>query len=161
MAYIDLKCRNAVGGLISLVGIVIVFGVASFAFLDINTEHVKFVNTSVTLNEKISDKNSEHLNFTSISKPTSTTYQVTVENIGNQKSTFNSYVIIKNDDSVDGFGYDDDIISGTSSIKTGSTESFTISNENISANDKSILLTTNTGKLCVMPASLSGNGRVC
>lgn len=90
--------RRAVGGLISLIALIIVFGIASLAFLEINTTHADFVLNSITVNEKQFGKIKEQLNFTVTNS--STNYTVDVANLWNDQSTLESYLAKNSNDKI-------------------------------------------------------------
>lgn len=56
-----MKSRRAVGGLISLIGLVVVFGIVAVAFLSLNTYQASLFVTQQHLNELQHDRNSEKL----------------------------------------------------------------------------------------------------
>jgi len=143
--------RRGVGGLISLVALVIVFGIAAIAFLDINAIQTSLVNTSVDINKIMTDKNNERLNFT-VTSPNSTSYQVNVANLWSERTELNSYLVVKDNGTSKTQGYLND------AFKAGEQSTFTIT-VNDKTNDKNIIFLTNTGKKCVIPPT--ANGRIC
>jgi len=142
-----LQNRRAVGGLISLIGIVIVFGITSVAYLELSSSQTNLINTSINANQKISDRNNERLNFTAITSPGS----VTVNNLGSETVIIHSF-ITKNGKSLVGKSkIDTKIFAGDSKIISGVTGS-------ANSNDK-IIFITSLGKKCMVSEGVSF--RVC
>jgi hypothetical protein len=54
-----MKARRAVGGLISMIGLLVVFGVIGVAFLSLNTQQTSLFSTQQRLNELQHDRNLE------------------------------------------------------------------------------------------------------
>ncbi len=75
-----------------MIGLVIVFGIASAAFLQINSAQQSFVASSVDVNKIILDKNNQRLNFTIKSELSS--YKIGVNNTSSQTISLDSYLLI-------------------------------------------------------------------
>ncbi|MGI0010601.1 MAG: hypothetical protein ACREAE_04290 [Nitrosopumilaceae archaeon] len=145
----NMKSRRGVGGLVSLIALVIVFGIASLAFLDINSNQTDLVNTSIKINKKMTEKHNESLNFTT-TKPTDTSYQITARNLWSETTKITSYVVIKTDSKVSALGYLNNKI-----VKAGAQSTFTINDPKGTINDQNIILLTDNGKKCVLPVTVS------
>lgn len=144
----DFKNRRAVGGLISLIGIIIVFGIASVAFLELSSSQARLVNTSIFSSQRISDQNNEQFNFTSILDGT-TKYDIQVENIGSNPSTVHSFLIDRNKSLIGKGELDVSILPGeTVSMSTVLSSGTTI------PIDDNIIFSTLSGKKCVIPADV-------
>lgn len=154
--------RRAVGGLISMIGIIAVFGIASAAFIELNSLQASFVNTSITVNKLVTEKNNERINFTIIRTPFENgnkNYTINSTNIGSVKSTINSYILV-DADSVNNTNYLDSITATPGKNFTqfnvtlsGTPTSFPDGAENI------IIFLTDFGKKCTVPGDVSF--RVC
>lgn len=144
-----MKNRRGIAGLISLIAIVIVFGIASVAFLDINSNQTDLVDTSIKINKKMTERHNESLNFTT-TKPTDTSYQITARNLWGENTKITSYVVIKTDNKVSALGYLNNKI-----VKAGTQSTFTINDPKGTATDQNIVLLTDNGKKCVLPVSVS------
>ena len=145
-----LEKRRAVGGLISLIGIVIVFGITSVAYLELSSSQTNLINTSINANQKISDKNNERLNFTAIT-PQINNFDVTVNNLGSETVIIHSFITKNSNSLVGKKEINTKILAGDSKIISdviGST----------SSNDK-IIFITSLGKKCMV--SEGGSFRVC
>lgn len=138
-----LKNRQAVGGLISLIGLVVVFAISSVAYLEINSTQSNFISNSIQINQLISDRNQESLNFTDI-KNNNTHYNVTITNIGSEPIIIDSY-LVRNDTSLSGKG-----IIGIK-IQSGDESLTSISANTPDASTDKIVFVTELGKKCVMP----------
>lgn len=149
---IRLTKRRAVGGLISLIGIIIVFGIVSVAYLELSSAQTSLINTSLVSSQKISDKNNSRLNFTNI-VVASDKYNITVDNIGSDSITIHSYIVEKNNRIIDKGEINSSINAGITG--TISTNSFTTPEQ---ASD-TILIMTSHGKKCSIPADVSY--RIC
>ena len=148
-----IKKRRAVGGLISLIGLIVVFGVVSVAYLQLTSSQTEVSKTSFAISQKISDRNMERLNFTSISN-NSTHYFLEVENLGSKTAILNSF-LIQNSTSISG--------KGELGIKLFAAEKtitpiFLVSSLPNPSDDK-IILITDLGKKCVIPGD--GGFRLC
>ena len=145
-----LEKRRAVGGLISLIGIVIVFGITSVAYLELSSSQTSLITTSMDTNQKISDRNNESLNFTNI-VPSGDNFDVTVDNLGSETVIVHSFVT-KNDASLVGKNeIDVKIFAGdqqTITDVTGSPDT-----------DDKIIFITSLGKKCIISEGV--NFRVC
>lgn len=140
--------RRGVGGLVSLIALVIVFGIASLAFLDINSNQTNLVNTSIKLNKKMTDRNNESLNFTTV-HPNATSYQITVRNLWSETTKLTSYVVIDNANKVTAFGYQNDV------VKAGAQSTFVINDPKGTTIDQNIVFLTDNGKKCVIPVTVA------
>lgn len=146
-----LKKRRAVGGLISLIGIVIVFGITSVAYLELSSSQTNLINTSINANQKISDRNNQSLNFTSIIAGASK-YTVSVDNLGSETTTIHSQ-ITKNGKTVVGKEeLNDKIFAGTNKDVIVNLDSGPLSGDKI-------IFITSLGKKCIVPEGVSF--RVC
>lgn len=136
-----LQKRRAVGGLISLIGIVIVFGVTSVAYLELSSSQTSLINTSISTNQKISDRNNERLNFTAII-PNMNNFDVTINNLSSETVVIHSS-ITKNSNSLVG--------KKEINTKIFAGDSKTISNipGSVNQNDKMIFITS-LGKKCTV-----------
>lgn len=145
-----LEKRRAVGGLISLIGIVIVFGITSVAYLELSSSQTNLINTSINANQKISDRNNEKINFTNI-VPNVNNFDITIDNLGSETVIIHS-LIVKNDTSlVEKKEINKKIFAGGPTITEnviGSADS----------NDK-IIFITSLGKKCIVSEGVSF--RVC
>ena len=90
----EFKKRRAVGGLISLIGIIVVFGISSVAYLEISSSQTNLINQSLEANQKISDKNNARLNFTEPLLNWNGTHNLLpIDNIGSDTITIHSYIV--------------------------------------------------------------------
>ena len=145
-----LEKRRAVGGLISLIGIVIVFGITSVAYLELSSSQTNLINTSINANQKISDRNNERLNFTNIA-PSGNNFDITVDNLGSETVIIHSFVT-KNDTSLVG---ENEI-----NVKIFAGEQQTVQDVTGSLDtDDKIIFITSLGKKCIVPEGVSF--RVC
>ncbi len=145
----NLKKRRAVGGIISLIGLIIVFGIVSIAYLELSSAQTNLISTSLVANQKVSDKNNAKLNFTAIS-PGGNNYDLTVENIGSDVITIHSYIVSNATKGVIGTG-EIDVIINPGKNKLVSTNSLS----EIPLSSDTVLIVTNLGKKCVVPAGVS------
>lgn len=152
---INFKKRRAVGGLISLIGITLVFGIASVAYLELSSSQTNLINTSLVTNQKISDKNNARLNFTST--PTlngGNQYVLPINNIGNDPVSIQSYIVYNRTHDI--------IVKGekNTSINVGNAISFVTDAIDLADSDSDVvLIITDIGKKCVIPADVSY--RIC
>jgi archaellum component FlaF (FlaF/FlaG flagellin family) len=145
-----LEKRRAVGGLISLIGIVIVFGITSVAYLELSSSQTNLINTSINANQKISDRNNERLNFTNIA-PSGNNFDITVDNLGSETVIIHSFVT-KNDTSLVG--------KNEINVKIFAGEQQTVQDVTGSLDtDDKIIFITSLGKKCIVPEGVSF--RVC
>lgn len=150
----SLKKRRAVGGLISLIGIIVVFGIASVAYLEISSAQTNLINKSLVANQKISDKNNARLNFTNILPNVSGSdqYELTIDNIGSNAVSIHSYIIDRNN-----------VIIGkgeiNSSINAGNGKTIFTDTFDIDPTSDVIIIVTDLGKKCIVPADVSY--RIC
>ena len=86
-----LKKRKAVGGLVSLIGLIVVFGIASIAYLELSSSQTSLINTSFSISQKIADKNNQRLNFSSITTGGSS-YTINIENLGSETVSIHSQI---------------------------------------------------------------------
>ncbi|MBI5378281.1 MAG: hypothetical protein HZA82_06625 [Thaumarchaeota archaeon] len=143
--------HRGVGGLISMIGLVIVFGIASAAFLQINATQQSFVASSININKVILDKNNQRLNFTITSVPP-TSYKIGVNNTSSQTIFFDSYLLV-NSTGIRQAKYLDG-----KNITAGKSFQFDI---NLTPNgaDKHIIFVTDLGKKCLVPIGV--DFRIC
>jgi hypothetical protein len=145
--------RRAIGGLISLIGIIVVFGITSVAYLELSSSQTRLINTSILTNQRMSDQTNEHLNFTSITSM-GIDYDIQVENIGSKPITIHSFIIDRNKSLVGKGEIDSKIQPGdVGNISTGLISGTPISNED------NLIFTTSFGKRCIIPADVSF--RIC
>lgn len=83
-----MKRRRGVGGLISLIGLIAVFGIVATAFVELSLGQADLMNTTVDVNKFLIDKNNELLNFTIGNN------NVTVQNLWSKSSTINCYLLV-------------------------------------------------------------------
>lgn len=147
-----LQKRKAVGGLISLIGIIIVFGITSVAYIELSSSQTNLINSSLNANQKISDRNNERLNFTSILSGGST-YSTTVYNLGSDTITIHSQ-ITERANAV--FGKEEI----NKKIHAGSSELITVNLDGTPLSTDKTMFITNLGKKCLVPI-VDGSFRVC
>lgn len=138
--------RRAVGGLISLIGIIVVFGVVSVAYLELSSAQTNFINTSLLSNQKISDKNNAMLNITDIA--TSGKYDIIIDNMGSDPVTIHSYLVKRDNSIIDKAEVDTLIPAADDDVV--STNSFTTQ-----PSSDTLLIITVDGKKCSIPADVS------
>lgn len=143
--------RRAVGGLISLIGIMVVFGIVSVAYLELSSAQTNLINTSLISNQKISDKNNARLNFTDISVD-GNAYDITIDNMDSDSITIHSY-IIERDNRVTDKGEIDSV------INAGNTNTISVSSTDPNLSSDTLLIISSTGKKCSIPADVSY--RIC
>ncbi|AFS82978.1 hypothetical protein [Candidatus Nitrosopumilus sediminis] len=148
----ELKKRRAVGGLISLIGIIVVFGISSVAYLEISSSQTNLINQSLEANQKISDKNNARLNFTNIVEFTNDHYDLTLDNIGSDTATVHSYIINRNNVVIDKGEIN-------SSINAGNERTITVNSATTQPASDIIMIVTDLGKKCIVPADVSY--RIC
>jgi hypothetical protein len=143
--------HRGVGGLISMIGLVIVFGIASAAFLQINTTQQSFVTSSININKVILDKNNQRLNFTTITNP-GQSYTIGVNNTSSQTIFFDSYLL------VDSTGIRQAEYLDGKNVTAGRSFQFDI---NLVPNgaDKHVIFVTDLGKKCLVPIGV--DFRIC
>ncbi|QLH07289.1 hypothetical protein [Nitrosopumilus ureiphilus] len=150
----NFKKRRAVGGLISLIGIIIVFGIVSVAYLELSSAQTNLISTSLVANQKVSDKNNARLNFTSTPTLTDGQYVLPIDNIGSDTISIQSYIVYNSTHNIIGKG------EKNSSINAGNNISFVTDAIDITNSDSDIILiVTDLGKKCVIPADVSF--RIC
>jgi len=142
--------HRGVGGLISMIGLVIVFGIASAAFLQINSAQQSFVSSSVNVNKIILDKNNQRLNFTIT--PDGSTYKVGVNNTSSQTIFLDSYLL------VDSTGIRQAKYLDGKNVTAGKSFQFDINLDPLET-DKHVIFVTDLGKKCLVPIGVSF--RVC
>lgn len=148
-----LKERRAVGGLISLIGIVIVFGIVSIAYLELSSSQTNLISTSLVTNQKISDKNNARLDFTSISNGTNY-YDFMVNNIGSKTTTIHSYIVSNSTHHVIGTG------EKNIPVSAGKTILFSTNALNQFPQPSDLIwIVTDQGKKCLIPGDVSF--RIC
>lgn len=145
-----LEKRRAVGGLISLIGIVIVFGITSVAYLELSSSQTNLINTSINANQKISDRNNERLNFTAII-PQGNNFDITVDNLGSETVIIHSSITKNGKSLVGKKEINTKIFAGTSGSIVNVAGS-------ANSNDK-IIFITSLGKKCMVSEGVSF--RVC
>lgn len=160
------KSRRAVGGLISLIALIIVFGIASLAFLEINLTHADFVLNSIHVNEKQFNRINEQLNFTITNSTGADTYTVIISNIWNDKSTLESHINLNSENEVTKKRY----LNATTvpskqniiGLEEDSTLNF-VNDLNSTHNDETIIFVTNNGNKCIIPVPTEGDSinRLC
>ncbi|TBR23466.1 MAG: hypothetical protein EPO63_05625 [Candidatus Nitrosotenuis sp.] len=143
--------HRGVGGLISMIGLVLVFGIASAAFLQINSAQQSFVSSSVNINKIIMDKNNQRLNFTLV-PITSSKYIVGVNNTSSQTISLDSYLLV-NSTGIRTAKYLDG-----KSTTAGKSVQFDINLEP-KPEDKYVIFVTDLGKKCLVPIGVSF--RIC
>jgi hypothetical protein len=143
--------HRGVGGLISMIGLVIVFGIASAAFLQINSAQQSFVSSSVNINKIILDKNNQRLNFTLV-PIASSKYIVGVNNTSSQTISLDSYLLV-NSTGIRTAKYLDG-----KNTAAGKSVQFDINLEP-KPEDKYVIFVTDLGKKCLVPIGVSF--RVC
>ena len=148
----EFKKRRAVGGLISLIGIIVVFGISSVAYLEISSSQTNLINQSLEANQKISDKNNARLNFTNIVEFTNDHYDLTLDNIGSDTITIHSYIIDRNNVVIDKGEIN-------SSINAGNERTITVNSDTTQPASDIIMIVTDLGKKCIVPADVSY--RIC
>ncbi|MEX2192262.1 MAG: hypothetical protein WD717_02625 [Nitrosarchaeum sp.] len=146
-----LEKRRAIGGLISLIGIVIVFGITSVAYLELSSSQTSLITTSMNANQKISDRNNESLNFTNIVVTAGNNFDITVDNLGSETVIIHSF-ITKNDTSLVG--------KNEINVKIFAGEQQTVLDvAGSSDTDDKITFITSLGKKCIISEGV--NFRVC
>lgn len=143
--------HRGVGGLISMIGLVIVFGIASAAFLQINATQQSFVASSININKVILDKNNQRLNFT-VTPNGSISYKIGVNNTSSQTIFFDSYLLV-NSTGIRQAEYLDG-----KNITAGKSFQFDI-NLQPKPEDQHIIFVTDLGKKCLVPIGV--NFRIC
>ena len=147
-----LKKRKAVGGLISLIGLIMVFGVASLAFLELSSSQTSLINTSFNVNQKISDKNNQRLSFSDIAI-ISRGYEVDVENLGSEAITIHSQITEKGNNV---FGKEE----LNTKILAGSSVTLTITLDEQPNGGENTMLVTALENKCLVPVVI-GSTRLC
>lgn len=150
--------HRGVGGLISLVALIIVFGVASIAFLDINAIQSRFLEASVEVNNIQMNRNDEQLNFTASS---GIPYTVEVTNMWSKQTVLDSYIAFDNTGTITVKRYFNETTMPNKQniVPAGSTTSITFDTSNGTATDVKLLFITENGKQCIIPIPISW--RVC
>lgn len=150
----NLKKRRAVGGLISLIGIIVVFGIVSAAYLEISSAQTNLISTSLVANQKISDKNNARLNFTSTPVIIGPNYELDIDNIGSDVITIHSYIVYNSTHDIIGKG------EKNTSINPGNSITFVTNAIDIPNSDSDVVLVvTDLGKKCIVPEGVSY--RIC
>lgn len=145
--------RRAVGGLISLVALILVFGVATLAFLDINSTQAKFVLNSIDINKQQFDKNKERLNFTITNTTSGKLYEVKIANLWSEQTTVESHITVNSSDVVvfqrhlnkTTMPSKQNIINPTAEKLLNFTDS------NATHKDIKVLFVTSNGNKCIIP----------
>lgn len=140
-----------------MIGIVIVFGIASAAFLQINSTQQSFVTSSVNVNKMISDRNDQRLNFT-IMPITPNGYNVTAKNISSKTIYLVSYLWVNTTNGIAGI-HKADYLDEKNFTTPGKSLNINITSTQDSTTDKYIILVTDLGKKCLVPIGV--NFRVC
>ncbi|MEW6043256.1 MAG: hypothetical protein AB1608_03245 [Thermoproteota archaeon] len=152
--------HRAVGGLISLVALIIVFGIAAVAFLDINAIQSRFLEKSVEVNNIQMKRNNERLNFTITNSPSE--YQVTILNMWSGQTVLDSYVAFDASNTITVQRYlNETTIPNKQNIidPNTSTSIVFLDTVNSTNSDNKILFVTENGKQCLIPIPISW--RVC
>ncbi len=162
------KSRRAVGGLISLIALIIVFGIASLAFFEINLTHADFVLNSIDVNEKQFDRINEQLNFTITNATTgeSIAYNVTISNIWNDQSSIESHINLDSTNDVTKQKYlNATTVPNKQNIIGAEKETILnfVNDVNSTDSDEKIILTTSKGNKCIIPIPTEGDivNRLC
>ena len=144
--------HRGVAGLISLIGIVVAFSIASAAFLELNSSQNNLSSTSNKISSLLSDKANERLLFQNITFSTDH-YKIQLENIGSKKSSLNSYLLV-NDTSIRAQGY----LNETFALPA---KSFDDVNVNVTSSDPLdvFIFMTDRGKKCIIP--IGASDRIC
>ncbi|MGQ0606608.1 MAG: hypothetical protein ACT4OD_06665 [Candidatus Nitrosotenuis sp.] len=92
-----MKSRRAVGGLISMIGLLVVFGVIGVAFLSLNTQQTSLFSIQQRLNELQHDRNLESFEGKIINcKETNSTHTdfvtIRINNTSSQSSDLTSFI---------------------------------------------------------------------
>ncbi|CDI05652.1 hypothetical protein [Candidatus Nitrosotenuis uzonensis] len=150
--------HRGVGGLISLVALIIVFGIASIAFLDINAIQSRFLEASIEVNNIQMNRNNEQLNFTASS---GLPYTVEMTNMWSRQTVLDSYVAFDSAGTITIQRYlnETTIPNKQNIIPSGHTTSIVFDIPNATVNDVKILFVTENGKQCIVPIPISW--RVC
>ncbi|HXG74742.1 MAG TPA: hypothetical protein VNK44_07990 [Candidatus Nitrosotenuis sp.] len=148
--------HRAVGGLISLVALIVVFGVAAVAFLDINAIQSRFLEKSVEISNIQMKRNNERLNFTIASSPGQ--YQVTISNMWSGQTILDSYVAFDASNTITTQRYlNETTIPNKQNIidPNGVTSMVFLHSLNSTNSDTTILFVTENGKQCIIPIPIS------
>lgn len=92
-----MKSRRAVGGLISMIGLLVVFGVIGVAFLSLNTQQTSLFSTQQRLSELQHDRNLESFEGKILNcKKTNSTHTdfvtIRINNTSSQSSDLSSFI---------------------------------------------------------------------
>lgn len=134
-----MKNRRGVGGLISLVGLVVVFGVVATAFIELSAGQADLVSTTIDVNTRLVDKNNELLKFTGVGPAPDSS--ITVKNLGGKSATLESYLVVNGKTITDVEYLDKKINPGKNSDITFSPD--------LQSGDE-IILVTKLGKKCLI-----------
>ncbi len=92
-----MKSRRGVGGLISMIGLVVVFGIVGIAFLSLNTQQTSLFATQQKVNELQHDRNTESFTAKVLQCQKNGTHakfiQLRVNNTSSQSMNLNSIIL--------------------------------------------------------------------
>lgn len=93
-----MKSRRAVGGLISMIGLLVVFGVIGIAFLSLSSQQTSLFVTQQNLNELQHDRNTETfvgkiLNCKKFNETHADFVTIRINNTSSQTSSLNSFIV--------------------------------------------------------------------
>ncbi|WP_299290127.1 hypothetical protein [Nitrosopumilus sp.] len=156
-----LRRRRAVGGIISLVALIIVFGTISVAILDLNVVQSDTVQSGIRISDKQFDRITESLNFTiqNATIPSIAYYNITIQNLGSKQVVLNSHITINTTNNVSFAQYLDDstIPKKQNMINSNEIKTLNFTNDpaantkNATEQDKHLIFLTDTGKKCIIP----------
>lgn len=165
MEHVILRTRRGIGGLISLVALIIVFGIASVAFLELNSIQASFLNTGVEINNIQMDRTNERLDFTVLNGTGDMLYNFTITNIWSDKTMLHSFITINNTNDAAVQKYlNSSTIPGKQNIISAAEQSmFNFTNNNATHQDEKIIFVTSVGKKCLIPIPSEGStqSRTC
>ncbi|NIP62697.1 MAG: hypothetical protein GWN01_03645 [Nitrosopumilaceae archaeon] len=153
-----IRARRAVGGLISLIALIIVFGIASLAFLEINLTHADFVLNSIDISDKQHQRINEQLNFT-ITNSSEAHYDISISNIWNEQSIIESHITTDSNDNVVFQRYlNETTMPGEQNvIAAQENTSLVFDDANATHSDASIIFVTENGNKCIIPVPSEDN----
>lgn len=162
-----MKSRRAVGGLISLIALIIVFGIASLAFLEINLTHADFVLNSIQVNEKQFNRINEQLDFaiinSTIDDDRDISYNVTISNIWNDKSTLESHITIDSKEVTFQRHLNATTVPNKQNIIGPDEDSTLVFVNNVNSttsDDETIIFVTSNGNKCIIPIPTPAEGTI-
>jgi hypothetical protein len=148
-----LKKRRAVGGLVSLIGLIVVFGIVSIAYLELSSSQTNLINTSFSISQKIADKNNQRLNFSNI-QITGSDYTINVENLESETIIIHSQITEQANKVFGKQEINEKIFAGSSPI------SLTINLDGSPTGGENTMFVTSLGKKCLVPV-VEGSFRLC